>query len=168
MKRTAVGLLTACLAILGAARSAQADVAPPDDYVETCTVEEQQGAGETCVTCQVSYEDFEACATTYEPQGYTKRCKTAGASFYSEVYCRTGSESGSGGSTGSAGNAGTTGGSTTQGVAGEAGVQETPWTADDSDDSGSDGGCSLAHKPAGAAGLLLGLFAVGFGLRRRR
>ncbi len=65
-----------------------ADVPPPEDYVETCTVARQQKVGETCVACSVSMSDPTVCSTQYEPQGYALRCRTSGASVFSELYCR--------------------------------------------------------------------------------
>ncbi|MBN1607254.1 MAG: hypothetical protein JW940_11520 [Polyangiaceae bacterium] len=89
MRHQAIGVMTWVLGSLTLAPSARADVAPPDDYVETCTVAEQQNEGEECLLCQVTYADFEACSTTCGSLGFTNRCKSWGTSVYNEVYCRS-------------------------------------------------------------------------------
>jgi len=66
-----------------------ADVAPPAGFVETCTVEQQQGPNRECVLCGDSYyKEPDACAHKLETAGYTKSCKTRGASTWKEVWCR--------------------------------------------------------------------------------
>lgn len=67
---------------------ALADIAPPPDYVETCTVENQQAEGRTCEACADAYHgDVEACAKKFEGKGLTRACRTAGASVWTEVWC---------------------------------------------------------------------------------
>ena len=67
---------------------ASADIAPPDDYVETCTLEAQQVDGTECQVCGVSFEDPEACTTQYAGTDYAEICNTWGGSFYDEIWCR--------------------------------------------------------------------------------
>lgn len=143
MRFAFVPALSLVVATLGVAGSALADVAPPPDYVETCTVDQQQGDGETCVSCEVSFEDFEACINTYEPQGYELRCKTAGASVYSEVFCMA-----------------------NQGGAAGAGAEPT----NDASESDSDGEASCSLSPRSERGSAVWLLLVGLALawRRRR
>lgn len=71
---------------------ARADLPPPDGYVEQCTVEKQQAPGKTCIACQNDYRSLttdagDPCQQKYEPQGYTKICKSWGASVWTEVWC---------------------------------------------------------------------------------
>ena len=160
MKPRIIPGLAVALTVLGVAGSALADLAPPDDYVENCTVETQQAAGETCVTCEVTFEDFEACANTYEPQGYAKRCKTWGSSVYSEVFCKAGSVDGTGGNAGSAGSSPV---SESGGTPGTGGSSTTPPSSPD-----DDGGCSISRQPTSGSALLLVLVGLACGLRRRR
>ena len=69
--------------------TAKADLPPPKDYVEDCTVKKQQKTGETCISCGDSYfDDIDACQKQYQPKGYAKRCQTMGASVWKEVWCK--------------------------------------------------------------------------------
>jgi hypothetical protein len=69
--------------------AARADIAPPPGYVEKCSVERQQRGGEECVLCSDSYfRAPDACQKRLQPARYEHRCQTAGASTWSEVWCR--------------------------------------------------------------------------------
>lgn len=156
------------LALTLSATTAHADVPPPEDYVETCTVERQQTAGSECVECLVTYQDFDACKKTYEPQGYERRCQTHGASVYTEVFCReaTAPEPGTGGATGT----GTgTAAATATGTLPTTGTDTGTGTAPDPNDvSESSNGCSLAGMATNLPSLSLLAGALGLlGLRRR-
>lgn len=73
------------------ATSAWADVPPPEGFVETCTVEKQAAPGQECVLCGDSYyKTPDACATKLTPSGYSKACRTRGASTWKEVWCKKG------------------------------------------------------------------------------
>jgi MYXO-CTERM domain-containing protein len=156
------------MSLVGA--TAHADMPPPDDYVETCSVAQQQKAGELCVSCQVTYADFEACKKLYEPQGYLNRCKTWGASVYSEVYCKVdpnAGTAGAGGATapilnGGAGGSLPTSTATATAAAGAGGQDPA------SEPKMDGGGCSisLATRQTPTVLALLGFVVVG--LRRRR
>lgn len=76
------------LAALLASSLAGADLAPGPGYVESCTLDKQQKSGEECVKCAASFEDAEACQTKHESSGMQQRCKTAGASVWTEIWCR--------------------------------------------------------------------------------
>lgn len=80
--------MPACPLALLVALAAQADIAPPRGYVETCTVERQQEPGSTCLSCSTTFREPDACATRHAQDGYTHRCRTDGASTWSEVWCR--------------------------------------------------------------------------------
>lgn len=86
----AVRLSTRALALssLLMARSASADVAPPPGYVEKCSVEKQRGAGEDCVACSTYFAEADACQKKHAPRGYAERCRTRGASTWTEVWCK--------------------------------------------------------------------------------
>lgn len=83
----AVGLVAASFA----GTPAHADVAPDPGYVETCTVEKQQEGGAECRSCVGSFQDAggvsEECRAL-ESDGYSKKCQTAGASTWTEVWCK--------------------------------------------------------------------------------
>jgi hypothetical protein len=84
------------VALLGAGvlvgGSARADVAPPPDYVESCTVARQQAPGEQCQACDAWHGDREICARTLASSaGWAKRCQTRGASTWTEIWCRSAS-----------------------------------------------------------------------------
>lgn len=72
--------------VLLVAPFARADLTPAG--AETCTIESQQKAGETCVKCAASFKRADTCRESYEAQGYKQRCKTRGASVWSEIWCR--------------------------------------------------------------------------------
>lgn len=92
---------------------ARADVAPPSDYVEQCTVPRKQKPGEHCVARRAWHQDYWGCGAdkknlprdeeackkySRSPQklcckgwladGWTFRCKSAGASVFKMVWCR--------------------------------------------------------------------------------
>jgi len=73
--------------LLLAALAARADVAPPPGYRESCTVERQRRRGETCVECSTFDEQPQACAQEHADDGYVRRCRTSGASAWTEVWC---------------------------------------------------------------------------------
>ncbi|MCA9513514.1 MAG: hypothetical protein KC635_01075 [Myxococcales bacterium] len=88
-------LRTALLSLLlvgAAASTALADVPPPPGYVEQCTVKKQQGEGEHCYSCSAWHGDYDACVKRFKDTDYTRRCKTRGASTWSEVWCHKGPE----------------------------------------------------------------------------
>jgi len=93
MKQSLVyGFMVGSLLVLGGAKLALADVAPPVGYVEQCTLEKQQAAGKACVACKNDYTSFvgdagDRCVQQYESIGYTKVCKSYGASAWTEVWC---------------------------------------------------------------------------------
>ncbi|MEC7984535.1 MAG: hypothetical protein VX278_05190 [Myxococcota bacterium] len=67
----------------------RADMLPSKDFIETCTVEKQQKEKESCLSCGDAYfDDVDACKNRYASQGYTKRCKTSGASVWTEIWCK--------------------------------------------------------------------------------
>jgi hypothetical protein len=68
---------------------AWADVPPPDDYVETCTVAKQETSTTECLTCRAYYGATTRCQTMLEPFCFSKTCKSYGASGWNEVYCRS-------------------------------------------------------------------------------
>jgi hypothetical protein len=72
------------------AGAAAADVAPPPDYVESCTVANSQQPGRIeCLSCGESYFGAPtACRDKHAAAGYELRCKTRGASTWGEVWCR--------------------------------------------------------------------------------
>jgi hypothetical protein len=74
------------------AGSAHADVAPPPDYDEPCTIARQQTPGEQCQACDAWHGDREICARTLASSaGWAKRCQTRGASTWTEIWCRSAS-----------------------------------------------------------------------------
>lgn len=89
--RTLTVLVPAVLVALALPALARADIPPSPDYVETCTVENQQGPGETCLVCGDAYHgDVDACQRQHAATGHTRRCRTAGASVWREVWCKGG------------------------------------------------------------------------------
>lgn len=101
MKQSIIhGFLLGITFSVGYVPLASADVAPPIGYVEQCTVEKQRAVGKSCVACPNDYRSFladagpSACQAQYEPQGYTKACKSYGVSAWTEVWCRSDPDAG--------------------------------------------------------------------------
>ncbi|MBI4705366.1 MAG: hypothetical protein HY744_30030 [Deltaproteobacteria bacterium] len=87
--------LSSCCGVLAAAAialatgAARADIPPPPGYVEQCTVERQQKPGEICEACGESFfREPDACAKRYAGTPFGERCRTAGASVWTELWCR--------------------------------------------------------------------------------
>lgn len=87
MRKLASSLAFAALALL-VASSATADVPPPPGYVESCTVDKQQTKNTTCASCSTYHGDRDKCAKTLGAQGFSRSCKTRGASVWTEVWCK--------------------------------------------------------------------------------
>jgi len=73
--------------VLVLATLALADVPPPEGYVESCTVANHQSDTVECQKCDAYHGGREPCEAL-EKQGYTRQCKTRGASVWDEVMCR--------------------------------------------------------------------------------
>lgn len=71
--------------------NAEADVAPPPNYVESCTVDRVQGSGEVCESCSAWHGEVDACDKSLGSHGYVRRCRSRGASAWSEVWCKAAS-----------------------------------------------------------------------------
>lgn len=77
------------LLLAGWAGVAHADVPPPDGYVEQCTLERQKKAGEDCQTSRPWHGDHDKGKLEWGTKGYTLRCRTNGASVWTEIWCKT-------------------------------------------------------------------------------
>jgi len=71
------------------ASPAAADIPPPDAYVESCTMAKQQPTGGDCLECKDDYYQKDRCAALLGSYCYTQRCKTWGASAWTEIHCRS-------------------------------------------------------------------------------
>lgn len=94
MRRCLIPFSFFCVALCSPA--AWADVPPPDGYVETCTIQDRQDAGESCVDCFADFSNPDHCADTVGTQGYTHECRAWGGSAWSEVWCRADAAEGTG------------------------------------------------------------------------
>jgi hypothetical protein len=88
-------MVVAC--VVAIATVAMADVAPPDDYIETCTLEQQHHDDFECLECRMSYlvdqNDEEGMEGYCDPDalsddGYEQKCRTWGGSVWDEIWCR--------------------------------------------------------------------------------
>jgi len=70
-----------------ACTAANADVTPPD-AVDTCTLDAQKRPGEECLMCTAWQGDSAKCLKRLSSKGYDRRCRGAGTSTWSEVWCR--------------------------------------------------------------------------------
>ena len=70
------------------AATAAADLPPPAGFVETCTTEKQAKPGTECLSCAAYHGNFGHCSDSLASYGFTKSCKSRGASVWSEVWCR--------------------------------------------------------------------------------
>jgi hypothetical protein len=130
------------LGVLSLATGARADIPPEPGYVEQCTLEAQQQAGQVCESCGDSWHgDVDACRHQWEPKGYALACRTRGASAWGEVWCKAGAP-----------------------------AKAAPRTAPVTPPPQSHKGCAIGPGGAAAApsmSVLCGLAALGL-LRRRR
>lgn len=76
------------LALIAVPSVALADIPPPDDYVETCTIDKQQVPGLECKSCSAWHGEQDACDKTLGAEGYRRMCKSYGASAWSEIWCK--------------------------------------------------------------------------------
>lgn len=67
--------------------TARADLPPPPGYVEVCTVAIQCGSDTPGKVCSAYHSGREAC-DALEQEGWSRMCKTAGASVWNEVFCK--------------------------------------------------------------------------------
>lgn len=81
-----IGLIT--LLLLAIPSAARADLPPPEGYVESCTAEKQCKADEEASSCGANHTDREKCKKLHASDGYVYRCKTNGASVWTEIWCR--------------------------------------------------------------------------------
>ena len=84
----AVALGTLCLVGLGSPGVARADIPPAPGYVEQCAVEYAQQPNERCEMCGADHTDSAACERKYAGTKSARRCQTAGASVWQELWCR--------------------------------------------------------------------------------
>jgi hypothetical protein len=78
----------AALSFVAFPLAARADLAPEPGYVETCTLANHAKADLECVECNTYHGEYDKCVKQFEPQGYTQACRTAGASVWSEIWCK--------------------------------------------------------------------------------
>jgi hypothetical protein len=67
----------------------RADMPPPADYVENCTIPKQETAATECMECRAYYGEPDRCAVMLVNYCFTKVCKGWGASVWTEVLCRS-------------------------------------------------------------------------------
>lgn len=71
------------------ASAASADVPPSPGYVETCTVANESGQGRECRSCDTYHGNPpDYCEGLVGAGGFTRACRTSGASVWSEVWCK--------------------------------------------------------------------------------
>ena len=87
--RSLVLPLAGLFALLASARPAAADVPPPDGYVETCTVETQQGlGGGPCESVSTYHGAVDSAADrALLARGLEPRCAGGGATVGYALYC---------------------------------------------------------------------------------
>jgi hypothetical protein len=88
MKKTAFVLALA----LPLARPALADVAPPPNYQEQCTLEKKTTSASECLECQSIREgvaNSDRCPTLLSPYCFVEVCAAWGSMAYPTVWCRT-------------------------------------------------------------------------------
>jgi hypothetical protein len=90
--RRYLGSALLLLAVLGCG-VAHADATAPDAG-ETCTLDAQKHPGEECLVCTAWQGDSAKCLKRLSSKGYERRCRGAGTSTWSEVWCRAGRSGG--------------------------------------------------------------------------
>lgn len=145
-------MLLLCVLLWFPTAQALADVAPPPDYVETCTVDKQQKDGLTCKECSTGRETSDKCKNEWGAKGYTKACKALGATVWKEIWCKSDGSSKE-----------------------PAGDKDAAKPDNTSKDSGSAGdkptdqkgwGCSVRKGGVNPLGMLALFFLISFGLIR--
>lgn len=77
------------LALIGSFTGwARADVPPPDDYVEECTLAKQRREGEHCIMRNVHVMEPIGATLYLKELGFCRRCNTYGATVRGEIDCR--------------------------------------------------------------------------------
>src|SRR5688572_11924696 len=85
-RSTVRGATLACTML--STTSALADLPPPDDYVEQCTIDKaQERTGQACRSCNAWHGEPEACKTQFKDTTFAHECRAYGASTWSEVWC---------------------------------------------------------------------------------
>jgi hypothetical protein len=83
-------LSVGCIVILGAltyARELRADIPPPHDYVEECTLKNMRHEGEECLI-RTEWAFAKEAPNYLGKMGFCRRCRTYGATYAELVYCR--------------------------------------------------------------------------------
>jgi len=83
--------LFAALTLSTLAPRARADVAPPFEPVESCTMKAQSGAGKECLSCAAFHGNSSHCEESLASHGFTRGCRSGVALVWSEVWCRAAS-----------------------------------------------------------------------------
>lgn len=65
--------------------AAHADVPPPDDYVEECTLDKQKREGEECILRSVHVGQPPGETLLLQEFGFCRRCNTYGATVRGEI-----------------------------------------------------------------------------------
>ena len=73
--------------LMGICSVGWADVVEPG-FVETCTLEKVTTPNEVCEACSTYYAEHDKCTKKYEETEYTKKCRTRGASTWTEIWCK--------------------------------------------------------------------------------
>lgn len=88
MRRTAARAAAVFVATSLAQAVTRADIPPPPGYVERCTVELQRKSGEECFAFRAGYNSPRGWSDPLASHGFGLRCRSAGGSFWQEVWCR--------------------------------------------------------------------------------
>lgn len=87
MNRTFAAAL-ACSGFLATSGVALADVAPPREYSERCTVERLEDDASECRTCETNYRNPPDHCGRVLGEDFNLACRGAGSSTWTEVWCR--------------------------------------------------------------------------------
>jgi hypothetical protein len=79
--------LSLSLSAVLAAAPARADLAPPPDYVEACTMDNAPKDQE-CHRCGAFFGNRTWCSDELASYGFSRNCRTRGASVWGEIWCR--------------------------------------------------------------------------------
>jgi hypothetical protein len=87
-----LGLATSSI-VAAFASVSRADIAPPPGWKESCTEDQQKKPGEECLSCSAFYGNAQHCSKLLTTYAFESRCKTRGASVWTELWCRGASPS---------------------------------------------------------------------------
>jgi hypothetical protein len=163
--------LSVALVASALSHQATADIAPPDGYVEQCTVAKKQRSSSECVECRTMremYANADRCTVLLNSYCFQKVCEALGGASYPEVWCRAKNASAPALPESIASQLAGSGAADLSSAPAPTNVTCATYTPPS--ESQNSGGCSFdpASRARGLAWLLASIAGIGLGLARLR